>query len=101
MPVRSWSSPVLTWPGPEAAEAALRAWSDELRRSRPKAARVGLLRIVLARRLGRRQRPWFDTVTGFPVPVDLLVYTVDESQQMEAGEGAFVRRVVSEVVWVG
>ncbi len=41
MPVRSWSSPVLTWPGPEAVRAALRAWSDELTRSRPQVVRVG------------------------------------------------------------
>lgn len=42
----------------------------------------------------------YDTVTGFPVPVDLLVYTVDEWRQMEAGEGAFARRMVAEVVWI-
>jgi hypothetical protein len=30
----------------------------------------------------------------------LLIYTIDEWRQMEAGKEAFGRRVVSEVTWV-
>ena len=47
-----------------------------------------------------RRAQAFDTVTGFPVPVDLLVYTVDEWGQVEAGESGFARRLAAEVVWV-
>ena len=118
MPVRSWSSPVLSWPGPEAVQAALRAWSDELMRSRPEVARVGyfgsyargdwgvgsdldvVLVLAACSEPPLRRALAFDTVTGFPVPVDLLVYSVDEWRQMEAGEGAFGRRVVAEMIWV-
>lgn len=118
MPVRSWSSPVLTWPGPEAVRTALCAWSEELMRSRPEVTRVGyfgsyargdwgvgsdldvVLVLAACSEPPMRRALAFDTVTGFPVPVDLLVYTVDEWRRMESGEGAFARRMVAEVVWV-
>ena len=42
----------------------------------------------------------FDTVSGFPVPVDLLVYTEDEWDRLVTEEAPFVRRLRAEVVWV-
>lgn len=118
MPVRSWSSPVLTWPGPEVVEAALRRWGAELGRSRPDVVRVGYfgsyargdwgvgsdLDVVLVLSACAepplRRAQAFDTVTGFPVPVDLLVYTTDEWRQLQASEGGFAHRLTAEVVWV-
>ena len=42
----------------------------------------------------------FDTIRGFPVPVDLLVYTHDEWRRLEADEAPFVRRLRAEVAWM-
>jgi predicted nucleotidyltransferase len=42
----------------------------------------------------------FDTISGFPVPVDLLVYTSAEWRQLEVEKSPFVRRLSAEVAWV-
>jgi hypothetical protein len=42
----------------------------------------------------------FDTISGFPLPVDLLVYTQDEWRRLEAQEAPFLRRLLAEVTWV-
>ena len=42
----------------------------------------------------------FDTITGLPVPVDLLVYAQEEWAQLGAEGAAFVRGIEAEVVWV-
>jgi hypothetical protein len=42
----------------------------------------------------------FDTITGFPVPVDLLVYTEAEWEQLRAERASFVRGIEVEAVWV-
>jgi predicted nucleotidyltransferase len=118
MPVRSLSSPVLTWPRREAVEEALRAWSDDLTHSRADVLRVGffgsyargdagvgsdldVLVVVSHSDEPPLRRPLaFDTVTGFPVPVDLLVYTADEWRRAQGGGDPFARRLAAEVVWV-
>jgi hypothetical protein len=42
----------------------------------------------------------FATISGFPVPVDLLVYTQDEWRRLEAEKSSFVQRLSAEVAWV-
>jgi predicted nucleotidyltransferase len=42
----------------------------------------------------------FDTISGFPVPVDLLVYTQDEWRRLEGEKSPFVKRLNAEVAWV-
>lgn len=118
MPVRSWHSPVLVWPGRDAAEEALRAWAGDLTRAHPDVLRVGYfgsyargdagvgsdLDVVVV--VGRCDEPpmrrplAFDTVSGFPVPVDLLVYTEEEWRRLTAGRDPFALRLAAEVVWV-
>jgi predicted nucleotidyltransferase len=118
MPVRSWDSPVLTWPGREAVVRALRAWADGLAPAHPDVLRVGyfgsyargdagvgsdldVVVVVGASDEPPMRRPLaFDTVTGFPVPVDLLVYTVDEWRHLTAGRDPFALRLTAEVAWV-
>jgi hypothetical protein len=39
-------------------------------------------------------------LTGLPVPVDLLVYTLAEWQEMAERETGFYKTIVGEVVWV-
>jgi predicted nucleotidyltransferase len=42
----------------------------------------------------------FDTITGFPLPVDLLVYTESEWDRLRAEGASFVRAIETEAVWV-
>jgi hypothetical protein len=42
----------------------------------------------------------FDTVTDFPVPVDLLVYTTEEWARLRHEETSFVHRLCGEIVWL-
>jgi predicted nucleotidyltransferase len=42
----------------------------------------------------------FDTISGFPVPVDLLVYTQDEWLRLGAEKSPFLQRLNAEVAWV-
>ncbi len=118
MPVRSSNSHVLTWPPPEAVVAAARAWGAALRASRSDVVRVGyfgsyargdwgvgsdLDLVIVLSECGEpplRRGLAFDTISGFPVPVDLLVYTLDEWRRLEAEKAPFVQRLSAEVAWV-
>jgi len=46
-----------------------------------------------------RARLRFDAISGFPVPVDLLVYTLDEWRRLETEKAPFVQRLSAEVAW--
>jgi predicted nucleotidyltransferase len=118
MPVRSFDSPVLSWPDRTAVEAALAAWSTTVRGVRPDVLRVGyfgsyargdwgvgsdldVVVVVASSNQPPLRRPLaFDTITGFPTPVDLLVYTADEWRAVGNDADPFARRLTSEVVWV-
>jgi predicted nucleotidyltransferase len=118
MPVRSSSSHVLTWPPPDAVEEAARAWGATLKASRSDVVRVGYfgsyargdwgvgsdldLVVVLTEcaEPPLRRGLSFDTIRGFPVPVDLLVYTQDEWRRLEAEKAPFLQRLRAEVAWV-
>ena len=118
MPVRSSNSHVLTWPPRDALAAAARAWGAALKASRSDVVKVGyfgsyargdwgvgsdLDLVIILSECGEpplRRGLAFDTISGFPVPVDLLVYTVDEWDRLVAKEAPFVRRLNAEVAWV-
>jgi predicted nucleotidyltransferase len=118
MPVRSSSSHVLSWPPPEAVVAAARAWGAALKASRSDVVKVGyfgsyargdwgvgsdLDLVVVLTACGEpplRRGLAFDTISSFPLPVDLLVYTQDEWDRLEAAQAPFVRRLNAEVQWV-
>lgn len=112
MPVRSLSSRVVRWPDAAAVRTAAAAWAEAVAREAPEVLRVGyrgsyargdwgvgsdLDLVVVVERSGerfeRRAAAW-DT-TDLPVPVDLLVYAVDEWDRLRAG-----RRGTDEPVWL-
>jgi uncharacterized protein len=119
MPVRSFGSQVLCWPDREAVVAALTTWSTRLRDSRPDVLRVGYfgsyargdwgvgsdLDVVLvvedSDEAPLRRPLAFDTIAGFPTPVDLLVYTAEEWRALSTDADPFARRLTTEVVWIG
>ena len=118
MPVRSSSSHVLTWPPPDAVAEAARVWGAALKAARPEVVKVGYFGsyargdwgvgsdLDLVIMLSECSEPplrrglAFDTISGFPVPVDLLVYTRAEWDRLAAEKAPFLERLSSEVRWV-
>lgn len=118
MPVRSLTSSVLIWPNRDQVDTAVRSWGVALKRSTPAVLRVGyfgsyargswgvgsdLDLVVIMKECElppERRGTAFDTITGFPVPVDLLVYTEAEWEQLRAERASFVRGIEAEAVWV-
>jgi uncharacterized protein len=116
MPVRSLTSSVLKWPDLPTVQAALQKWTTDVIPGQPNVVRIGyfgsyargdwgvgsdldLIFVVRAsaQPFGMRVLEW-DT-GALPVPVDALVYTVDEwqtfSTQSQSG-----RKLNEEVKWV-
>jgi predicted nucleotidyltransferase len=118
MPVRSLTSPVLTWPNRDQVDKAAHSWGVALKKARPAVTRVGYFGSYARGNWGvgsdldvvvimtecelppERRGAAFDTIAGFPVPVDLLVYTEAEWKQLRADGASFARRIEAEAVWV-
>lgn len=118
MPVRSLTSPVLIWPNRDQVDNAVRSWGVALKHSTPTVLRVGYFGSYARGNWGvgsdldivvimtecelppERRGPAFDTITNLPVPVDLLVYTEREWEQLRAEGASFVRGIEAEAVWV-
>jgi len=118
MPVRSLTSPVLTWPSRDQVDGAVRSWGVALRRSRTAVLRVGYFGSYARGNWGvgsdldivvimtecelpiERRGTLFDTITGLPVPADLLVFAEAEWKRLRAEGASFVRTIEAEAVWV-
>lgn len=118
MPVRSSSSHVLSWPDRDTVAAAARAWGARVAAADPNVLKIGYfgscargdwgvgsdldIVIVVARSSEPPMRRGlaFDTLTGLPVPVDLLVYTAEEWQRLQDDTSTFTHRLRDEVVWI-
>ncbi|MEI6452523.1 MAG: nucleotidyltransferase domain-containing protein [Actinomycetes bacterium] len=118
MPVRSSNSHVLSWPPPEAVVAAACAGGAALKASRSEVVKVGcfgsyargdwgvgsdLDLVLILTECGEpplRRGLGIDTISGFPAPVDLLIYTRDEWRRLEAEKAPFPQRLNAEVRWV-
>jgi len=117
LPVRSLSSPVLTWPDAQSVERAVRRWAKEIIDRFDNIKRLGYfgsyargdwgvgsdLDLVIVvdespvpfMERGRQ----FDT-TGLPVPADLLVYTSQEWLALPETSPRFADCLAREAVWV-
>jgi len=108
MPVRSWTSSVLKWPDAPTVLEALRQWAETV--WRPDVVGIGycgsysrgdwgvgsdLDVVIFVERATaspeRRAAEW--DLTGLPVPVDVLVYTPEEWENLP-------RRLREETVWL-
>ena len=117
MPATSSTTSVKRWPAPDQVLAALRDWAGAQAASRPELVAPGcfgshargdtgfgsdldLVAIVRDSDLPRleRKRGW--PYERLPVPVDLIVYTVEEWARMRRQGGRFARMLEDEVVWV-
>lgn len=116
MRVRSLNSSVVKWPDAQTVERALREWAQELAQRHPEVLRVGyigsyargdwgvgsdvdVLLIVAQADLPFEQRAAAWDAHSLPVPADLLVYTLDEWQNLPR-DRRFVQVVEREARWV-
>jgi predicted nucleotidyltransferase len=116
MPVKSLNSSVLKWPDQKTIDEAVRLWSIEQGKRLPELKRLGyfgsyargdwgvgsdldLIAIVddTTEPFERRALNW--DLNAFPVPAELLVYTVKEWHRMQKKNERFIRVLNKEVIW--
>ena len=117
MPVRSLNSSVLKWPDQKTIDRAVRSWSTEQARSHAGVLRLGYfgsyargdwgvgsdldLIAVIAETsdpFERRSLKW--DINGLPVAADLVVYTLQEWQDLQNRDTKFARMLRDETIWV-
>jgi predicted nucleotidyltransferase len=116
MCAKSLNSSVVKWPDAQNVERALREWAQTLAEQHPEILRLGyigsyarggwgvgsdvdVLLIVAQANLPFDQRAAAWDTNPLPVPVDLLVYTLDEWQHLPR-DSRFVQVVEREARWV-
>jgi predicted nucleotidyltransferase len=107
---------VLKWPDAKTVFAAVREWAESLASLHPAVQRIGcfgsyargdwgmgsdvdLLILVNHTDLPFERRALLFDASGLPVPADVLVYTVEEWNNLQTNS-ASVRRIASEVYWL-
>jgi len=117
MPVRSSNSSVLKWPDLKAVDRSARAWSAKQVQGQPGVLRLGyfgsyargdwgvgsdldLIAVIAetSEPFERRSLKW--DINGLPVPADLVVYTLQEWEELQAQDTKFARMLRDETVWV-
>ena len=117
MPVRSLPSSVLRWPDRMAVEKALRTWFREQGKSRPDLRAFGFFGSYARGDWGpgsdldlvalvqedeapfiERSRNW--PLEKLPVPASILVYTLEEWENLQAEGGRFSRVLRAETIWL-
>lgn len=116
MPTRSLNSSVLKWPDAETVHREITRWGDKLTKSRSDIIRIGYFGSYANNNWGvgsdldvvvviehanqpfeKRTLEW-DT-TALPVPVDLLIYTRQEWDNLDK-QSLFYRTIMSECIWI-
>lgn len=117
MPVRSSSSRVLKWPDRAAVDAAARSLAARLAATHPELLRLGyfgsyargdygvgsdldLVAVVRASSRAFRERPLDFELAGLPVAPELIVYTQQEWDALQASGDRFAARLGAEAVWL-
>jgi predicted nucleotidyltransferase len=117
MPVRSSNSSVLKWPDHKTVDRAARSWSTEQARSQTGVLRLGyfgsyargdwgvgsdldLIAVITETSdpFERRSLKW--DLSHFPVPADLIVYTLQEWEDLQSNDTKFARMLRDETVWL-
>ena len=116
MPVRSLNSSIMKWPSKEAVVDSLLKWSEMLKRDsnilsigyfgsyargdNGVGSDLDLIVIVKDSKapFGKRGTEW--DLSMLPVPVDLMIYTLDEWNKLNKESSCFMKRLREEVEWV-
>jgi len=117
MPVRLLNSSVLKWPNRSEVDDAVRAWAGTESVKHPELCGLAyfgsyargdwgvgsdLDLIAIVRESGepfhKRALKW--DLSALPVPVDLLVYSLEEWHDLSAGESRLARTLAREAIWV-
>ena len=115
MPVRLLNSPVLKWPDAQTVDKAVRRWAENIHQNRKDVLRIGyfgsyargdwgvgsdldLIVIVKHSNLSFERRSISWDITVLPVPVDLLIYTQAEWNELRGRR--FYSTVMREAIWV-
>ncbi len=115
MPVRLLSSSVLKWPDAQTVDRAVRRWAENINQNRKDVLHIGyfgsyargdwgagsdldLIVIVKHSNLPFERRSVSWNVTALPVPVDLLIYT--QAEWNELRQRRFYSTVMREAIWV-
>ena len=117
MPVRSLNSSVLKWPDQKTVDRAARSWCAAQVPNRPGVLRLGyfgsyargdwgvgsdldLIAIVAETSdpFERRLHKW--DLNGLPVPADLIVYSLQEWEDLQNQDTKFARMLRDETIWI-
>jgi uncharacterized protein len=116
MPVRSLTSSVLKWPDSRTVVQALKAWVGKIVHNHPEVLRVGyfgsyarddwgvgsdldlILILKTANKPFEMRAAGYDTLP-LPVPVDLIVYSLEEWLSLKR-DRKFLQTLERETVWV-
>lgn len=117
MPVRSLNSSVFKWPDRDQVARLLRKWAEKEIPKHRELVRLGyfgsyasgnwgvgsdldLLAVVRKASEPFEKRSLLWSLDGLPVPAEILVYTIDEWQEMKEKGYKFAAVVEKEVVWM-
>lgn len=117
MPVKSSNSSVLKWPDQKAVDRSARAWSAKQVQCQPGVLRLGYfgsyargdwgvgsdLDLIAVIRdnsdpFERRSLKW--DLNGLPVPADLVIYTLQEWEDLQNRDTKFSRMLRDETIWI-
>ena len=116
MPVRSLNSSIMKWPSKKAVIDSLDKWSETLKRDsnilsigyfgsyargdNGVGSDLDLIVIVKDSKapFGKRVTEW--DLAMLPVPVDLLIYTLHEWNELNKELSYFIKRLGEEVKWI-
>jgi len=116
MPVRLLNSCVLKWPNRQVVDRAVRSWTVKQVKVKPEMIRLGyygsyargdwgvgsdldLIAVVseTVEPFERRLLEW--DLNGFPVPTEIIVYSLPEWEDLERKDTKFFRMLNREVIW--
>jgi len=116
LPVRSSNSLVLKWPDRKTVDRAARDWSAKQAQSQPGILHIGyfgsyargdwgvgsdldLIAIITETTISFERRPLNWDLNSLQVPAELVVYTLQEWEDLQNRDTKFARILRDETIW--